>query len=81
MDAVIWEMCNEPNDVFWRPTPDVNAYIKLARATGKAVKEAAADEIFVGPALSGTDGAWMEPIYKSGLLEYFDAITVHPYGN
>jgi hypothetical protein len=37
--------------------------------------------MIVGPALSGTDSAWLEPCFKAGLLGYFDAVTVHPYGD
>jgi hypothetical protein len=59
----------------------VNAYIKLALAVGKAIKEAAPDELHCGPGLSGTDGAWLEPCYKAGLLQYWDAVSVHPYGD
>ena len=79
--GALWEIYNEPNNVFWRPTPDVNAYIKLALATARAIRAAAPGEMIVGPALSGTDGAWLEPCYRGGLLEFFDAVTVHPYGN
>jgi hypothetical protein len=79
--GVIWEIYNEPNNVFWRPQPDVNAYIKLALATSKAIKGVSSDEMVVGPALSGTDGAWLEPCYQAGLLEWWDGVTVHPYGN
>jgi hypothetical protein len=79
--GALWEIYNEPNNVFWRPTPDVKAYIKLAAATAKAIRAAAPDEMIVGPALSGTDSAWLEPCYRGGLLEYFSAVTVHPYGN
>jgi hypothetical protein len=76
---VLWEMYNEPNG-FWRPKPEVQQYIKLALATGKTVKAAQPDELFIGPALSGTDAKWLEPCFKSGLLEYWDAVSVHPYG-
>jgi hypothetical protein len=76
---IIWESYNEPNG-FWKPVPEVGAMIKLALATGKAIKAAAPDEIYVGPALAGTGTDWLEPCYKSGLLEYWDAVTVHPYG-
>jgi hypothetical protein len=79
--GVSWEIYNEPNISFWRPHPDVNAYIKMALATAKAIKAVAPAEVVVGPALSGTDGAWLEPCYKAGLLQYWDAVTVHPYGN
>jgi hypothetical protein len=79
--GVMWEIYNEPNNVFWRPEPDVNAYIKLALATAREIRKVAPNEMIVGPALSGTDSRWLEPCYKAGLLEYFDAVTVHPYGN
>jgi hypothetical protein len=78
--GVLWEMYNEPNG-FWRPKPDVNAYVKLAVAVAKAIKEAEPDELHCGPGLSGTDAAWLEPCYKAGLLQYWDAVSVHPYGN
>jgi hypothetical protein len=79
--GVMWEIYNEPNNVFWRPTPAPSAYINLALATAKAIKSAEPEELVVGPALAGTDGQWMEAIYKSGLLDYLDAVTVHPYGD
>jgi hypothetical protein len=79
--GVMWEIYNEPNNVFWRPQADPTAYIKLALATAKAIKQVEPKELVVGPALSGTDGVWMEQIYKSGLLDVLDAITVHPYGD
>jgi hypothetical protein len=79
--GILWEMYNEPNGGFWKPQSDVNAYIKLALAVGKAIKSAAPRELYCGPALSGTDGGWLEPCYKAGLLNYWDAVTVHPYGD
>ena len=48
--SVLWEMYNEPNIQFWRPAPKVEDYIKLAIATGKAIKAAAPDELYIGPA-------------------------------
>ena len=79
--GVLWEMYNEPNIGFWRPKPDVNAYIQLALAVGKAIKSAEPNELHCGPALSGTDAAWLEPCFKAGLLQYWDAVSVHPYGD
>src|SRR3954452_25614780 len=55
--------------------------MKLALATAREIRKVAPNEMIVGPALSGTDSAWLEPCYKAGLLDYFDAVTVHPYGN
>ena len=40
-------MYNEPNIKFWKPTPNVTAYINLATATGKAIKTATPSEVFL----------------------------------
>ncbi len=78
--GVLWEMYNEPNIApFWRPKPNVNDYIKLALETGKAIRAAAPDEIYIGPATSGVDLPFLEACFKAGLLEYWDAVSVHPY--
>ncbi|RYG71101.1 hypothetical protein EON80_05790 [bacterium] len=75
---VLWEMYNEPNG-FWRPKADIPNYIKLALATGKALKAAAPGECYIGPALSWFDFSYFEPCFKAGLLNYWDAVSVHPY--
>jgi hypothetical protein len=76
--GVLWEMYNEPNG-FWRPTPNIDNYVTLALETGKAIRAAAADETYIGPGLSGFDWTWFEACFKAGLLEYWSAVTVHPY--
>ena len=53
--GIVWEMYNEPNYFFWRPKPNVGAYIKLALTVGEAIYEAAPDEDYIGPAGSGVD--------------------------
>ncbi len=78
--GVIWEMYNEPNGNFWRPHVDVQQYIKLALATGKAIKAVAPDELYIGPAVSGFDLGFVDACFKAGLLKYWDAVSVHPYG-
>ena len=48
---VIWEVYNEPNNkMFWRPQPDVNEYVALALAVGRAFRAAAPNEKLIGPA-------------------------------
>jgi len=77
--GVVWEMYNEPNISFWRPKPNVNDYAKLALVVGKALREAAPDEIYVGPACSTMDFKFLEECFKAGCLEYWSAVSVHPY--
>ena len=77
--GIIWEMYNEPNYFFWRPKPNVEAYIKLALAVGEGIYEAAPDEDYVGPATSGVDLPFLEACFKAGLLNYWSGVSVHPY--
>lgn len=78
-NGFLWEMWNEPNIGFWKPEPNVNDYIQLALATGKAIKNAAPGEAFIGPATSEIPLRFLESCFKAGLLQYWDAVSVHPY--
>jgi hypothetical protein len=72
-------MYNEPNIGFWKPKPDVKQYVKLAIEVGKALREATPDELYIGPASSTIDMPFLEECFRSGLLEYWSAVSVHPY--
>ncbi len=77
--GILWEMWNEPNIGFWKPHPDTQAYIRLALATGRALKKAAPAEAYIGPATSGLPPDFLEACFRAGLLNYWDAVSVHPY--
>lgn len=77
--GILWEMYNEPDIGFWTPKPNVNDYIKLALKVGKGIHEAAPHEAFIGPATSGISLPFLEACFKSGLLKYWSAVSVHPY--
>ena len=70
---VIWEMWNEPNPNW------ASDYAKLALATGLSIKTTAPNETYIGPAEAGTNPAFLEQIFKTGVLNYWDAVSVHPY--
>ncbi|MCW1735065.1 cellulase family glycosylhydrolase [Anaerorudis cellulosivorans] len=76
---ILWEMYNEPNIGFWKPKPNVEDYIKLAIEVGKAIREEAPGERYIGPATSQIDMKFLEACFQGGLLEYWDAVSVHPY--
>jgi polysaccharide biosynthesis protein PslG len=78
---VIWEIWNEPNGHFWAPKPDAQQYSALAIAAAKAIREAEPQATIVGPASSGFPWEYLETFLKSGVLEYLDAVSVHPYRN
>jgi hypothetical protein len=77
--GILWEMYNEPNIFFWRPKPDVNQYAKLALEVGRALRAAEPGETYVGPATSTIDFSFLEKCFQAGLLEYWSAVSVHPY--
>jgi hypothetical protein len=76
---VIWEIWNEPNIEFWSPQPDVRQYTALALATAKAIRAAAPEATIIGPASSEFPWDFLETFLGSGVLEYLDGISVHPY--
>jgi len=76
---VLWEIWNEPNGNFWSPKPDAQQYSTLAVAACKAIREAEPQATIIGPASSGFPWEFLETFLKSGVLEYLDAVSVHPY--
>ena len=78
--GIIWEIWNEPNIAgFWKPKPDVAAYSRLALEATRAIKAVAPQECIIGPATSTIDLAFLEGCFKAGLLQHWDAVSVHPY--
>ena len=77
--GVIWELYNEPNFRFWRPKPNVHDYVLLALEVGEAIRAVAPHEFYVGPATSLIDFSFLAACFKAGLLNYWSAVSVHPY--
>jgi hypothetical protein len=78
---IIWEIWNEPNGHFWAPKPDAQQYSTLAIEAAKAIRETESQATIVGPASSGFPWEYLETFLKSGVLEYLDGVSVHPYRN
>ena len=80
--GVIWEVYNEPNvATFWPARPNVDEYVALALAVGRAFRSEIPREKLIGPATSGIDFPFLEACFKAGLLDYWAAVSVHPYRN
>jgi hypothetical protein len=78
--GALWEIYNEPNhSMFWPPKPNAQEYVELALAVGRAFRAQAPGEKLVGPATSEIDFDFVESCFKAGLLEYWSAVSVHPY--
>ena len=77
--GILWEIWNEPNGGFWKPKANVADYAALALAAAQAIHAAAPGEAIIGPATSEVDLAFLESCFKAGLLDWWDAVSVHPY--
>jgi len=76
---VLWELWNEPNIDFWSPKPDVGQYSALALAAAKAIRRTDPRATIIGPASSGFPWEFLETFFQCGILQYLDAVSVHPY--
>ena len=77
--GIVWEIWNEPNISFWKPTPDAQQYTALALATVKAVRAADPQATIIAPGSSEFPWAFFETLFASGILRDLDAVSVHPY--
>lgn len=77
--GILWEIWNEPNGGFWHPKANVKEYAAMALAACKAMRAAAPGEAIIGPATSEVDLPFLEGCFQAGLLEFWDAVSVHPY--
>lgn len=78
--GVIWELFNEPDiEIFWPPKPNVTEYVSLAQAVGGTWRAQVPDEILIGPATSAIDFPFLTDCFKAGLLQYWSAVSLHPY--
>ncbi len=78
---IIWEIYNEPNGLFWKPKADAAQYAALALAASKGIRAADKHATIIAPATSGIPLDFIEPLLKSGVLEFIDGVSVHPYRN
>jgi hypothetical protein len=82
--GIKWGLYNEPNGHGYGPDP--HAYVTLVSAVGSALRAAGlGNETVTGPHVDGGfpilmgPGGWLQTVLAGGVLEYFDAVAVHPY--
>ncbi len=77
---IIWEIWNEPNITnFWKPKVNVEQYIALAMATSKAIRAVVPNAVIVSGGTSHVTFPFLGALLASGVMEYLDAVSVHPY--
>ncbi len=79
---VMWEMWNEPNIAAIPGNfADVAEFIPLARATAQNLRQKHNNEFHMGPTMGEIKLPLLELCFQEGMLEYWDAVSVHPYRN
>jgi polysaccharide biosynthesis protein PslG len=86
----IWEIYNEPNrPTFWSD-PSAEEYVKLVKAVVPAMRQAKPNLFIMGPGLGHAPNAdpddlikvdfgYLESTFALGILNYVDAVSIHPY--
>lgn len=78
---IIWEIWNEPN-VTWKSQTSYEDYANLVKAVSTVIKQNDPSGVVVAPALASLNQDslnWLEQLFKRGLLDEIDAVSVHPY--
>lgn len=91
MGVHTWEIWNEPNGGFWKPSPDPERYARMLELAYPAIKAADPSAFVVSAGLSpyGARGdssatamnplTFLERMYAAGANGSFDALGWHPY--
>jgi hypothetical protein len=73
-----WEIWNEPDLSKWQGTR--KEFFALTIAAAKKVREIDPGAKIVAGAFSRVPASWIKDLFKSGAMDYVDAISFHPYG-
>jgi len=77
--GIIYEIWNEPNIFFWDPQPSADDYVKLVEETAPRIRAADPTAMIICPASSGIPFDFMQELFRRGLLQWIDGVSVHPY--
>jgi hypothetical protein len=78
--GILWEIWNEANiRQFWTPQPSGDDYSKLVEVAAPRIRQADPSGKVVAGATSQIPLEWFEGCFKNGLLNWIDALSVHPY--
>lgn len=86
LPMTLWQLWNEPNSpLFWKPAPDVGAYLELLRGFDSAVKRADPNgRVMLGGLFPTPEGGiamtdFVSGLYRAGGKGLFDAAAIHAY--
>jgi hypothetical protein len=75
-----WQIWNEPNLTrYWTPQPFARGYVRLLRASRRALRAADPGSRTVLAGLPNESWIALRRVYKAGGRGAFDAVALHPY--
>ncbi len=80
-----WEVWNEADHpAWWKGSPNAAEYLDLLKTVTAAIRKAdPAAKVVLGAmtnAGGGTDGGFLDQLYDLGAKDYFDLLSLNPYG-
>lgn len=74
-----WQVWNEPNIAFWKPTPNARDYAELLRRSYSAIKRVDPGLKVLGVNASDIDLDFTEKVFRYGGLDHCDIVAYQPY--
>lgn len=74
-----FELYNEPNIGFWKPSPNVDDYTYLCEIAAREIKKVRPDAVVTVGAMAGANAAWPKNMYARNAFSSMDSISYHPY--
>ncbi len=75
----VWNEPDQSNEDYWAGPEKVSRYAALVRAAYPAVKSVAPSIQVLAGSLVGSNGAFLQALYKAGIKGYYDGLSVHYY--
>ena len=75
-----WEIWNEEDGGFWKPSPNAAQYVSLLQIAYEEIKAIDPQSTVLVGGLCGWNSQYLKEMYKAGVKGCFDAIAVHSYG-
>ncbi|NMA46548.1 MAG: family 1 glycosylhydrolase [Lentisphaerae bacterium] len=74
-----WEVWNEPNIGFWKPSPNPEQYVSLLKVSYQTIKavDPALEVLYGG--MAGVAPKFLEDTLKLGAGAFYDIMNIHPY--
>lgn len=76
-----WEIWNEQDGGFWKPSPNAGQYVKLLKIAYEEIKAIDKNAVVVAGGLCNWNADYIQAMYHEGAQGYFDVLAVHPYND